>query len=392
MMAFGAGNESRHRAQVVAGVACVLAVGAMVASSSVAHGAPAAAATRIAAKAPAGTIGQFAGIAAVPHSRDAWAIGSVGTPDNSRFFVGHLHAGHWSRVKAPKLGGRYGYLDTVAAGSTKSVWVGGATQIKPGNNRATKPAIWRLVGNKFVAQKLPALGDLSQAVDSISASSATNAWAVGTLVQGAITDQVAFHWNGKKWSAVTVPSGYSQTIFEVSASGPDNAWAVRSDYLAAQYTFVHWNGKAWSLGEAAPAGVTVNSVTTSSAKDAYAIGLTNTARGERSLIYKLKGTKWSSVPLPKPATRATLDSVSMRGKSAWAVGDSSAPVLLRSTGGAWKLENSPGKNYLLYSLSAASATRAYAVGTFDVADSGTPTKTYFEVFTGHSWKGSPSKF
>jgi hypothetical protein len=390
MVTMGELRASRQRVQAVVGLSCVLAVGGLVTGSPVAHGAPAP--TRPAAKAPAGTTGEFSGVAAVPHSRDAWAIGSVGTPDNARFFVGHLHAGHWSRVKAPKLGGRYGYLDAVAAGSTKSVWVGGATQIKPGNNLATKPAIWRVVGNKLVAQKLPALGDLSAAVDSISASSATNAWAVGTLIQGAITAQVGFHWNGKKWSAVTVPSGYSQTIYDVSASGPDNAWALRSDYLAAQYTFVHWNGKVWTLGAAAPAGVTLTSVTTSSAKLAYATGIATTSGGrEKSVIFKLKGTKWVSVPLPRAGTRATLDSVSMRGKSAWAVGDSSVPVLLRSTGGAWKAENSPGKNYLLADVSAASATRAYAVGSFDVPESGTPTRTFFEVFTGHSWKASSSK-
>jgi hypothetical protein len=274
----------------------------------------------------------------------------VGTQDNATFFVGHLHHGHWQKVKTPKLGGRYGSLTTIAAGSAGSVWLGGAIQLKAGS-LVTVPAIWRLKGGKFVAQKLPALSNLSSAVSSISASSATNAWAVGGLYPGATAAQVAFRWNGKKWSAVTVPSGYSQGLYDVSVSGPTNAWALRSDYLASQDTFVHWNGKAWTVGEPAPTGVTLES-----------------------------------------GVHTSLAAVSMHGKSAWAVGGGAKPVLLHSTGGAWKVGNTPGKSYQLVAVSAATVSRAYAVGSFVIPESANPVKTFFDLFSGHSWKGEVSAF
>jgi hypothetical protein len=390
MVARRAGKSSRRRAQAVVGLSCVLAAGGLASGPSAAHAAPAP--MSVAAKAPAGTAGQFTAVAAVPRSTDVWAIGSNGTTDNAHFFVAHFHHGHWQRVKTPNLHGRCGSIDTIAVASAKSVWIGGATQVKCHTNQIViKPAIWRLKGNTFVAQKLPKLNNASGPVNSISASSVNNAWAVGEFYPGVPPAQVAFHWNGKKWSAVTVPSGYSQNLYDVSASGPDNAWALRSDFLAAQDVFVYWNGKVWTVGDPAPTGITLTSVTTSSAKLAYATGISSTGVG-KSVILKFNGTKWSSLTLPKVAAHAGLDAVSMRGKSAWAVGDGSkGAVVVHSAGGAWKTEKSPAKNYQLVSVSAGSATRAYAVGYFDVAGSGNPPRTFFDVRKGHSWKGEPSK-
>jgi hypothetical protein len=392
MAALQAVKVSRKRAEAVLGLSCVLAVGGLVAGPSVAHGAPAP--MSVAAKAPAGTAGQLTAVAAVPRSTDVWAIGSNGTTDNAHFFVGHFHHGHWHKVKTPNLHGRCGSIDTIVAASAKSVWIGGATQVAchSGQIAQTKPAVWQLKGNKFVLQKLPKLSNLSDSVDSISATSPHNAWAVGGLYPGATAAQVALHWNGKKWSAVTVPSGFAQTMYDVNASGPDNAWALRSDYSASQDVFVHWNGKVWTVGDPAPTGITLTSVTTSSRTLAYATGIGSTG-AERSVILKFNGTKWSSLTLPKAAAHAGLAVVSMRGKAAWAVGDGvHGAVLVHSAGGAWKTERSPSKNYRLVSVSAGSATRAYAVGSYDVAGGGHPPRTFFDVLKGHSWKAEPSKF
>jgi hypothetical protein len=391
MVALRAARASRSRAHAVLGLSCVLAAGAFASGPSVAHASPAP--MSVAAKALAGTAGQFTAVAAVPHSTDVWAIGSHGTTDNAHYFVAHFHHGHWQKVKTPNLHGRCGSIDTIAVASAKAVWIGGATQVTchSGQIAQIKPAIWRLKGNTFVAQKLPKMNSASGPVNSISASSLNNAWAVGEFYPGVPPAQVEFRWNGKKWSAVTVPSGYSQNVYDVSVSGPDNAWALRSDFLAAQDVFIHWNGKVWTVGDPAPAGITLTSVATSSSKLAYATGISSTGVG-KSVILKFNGSKWSTVKLPTAAAHAGLDAVSMRGKSVWAVGDGSrGAVVVHSAGGAWKTEKSPAKGYQLVSVSAGSATRAYAVGSYAAAGSSTP-RTFFDVRKGHSWKGEPSKF
>jgi hypothetical protein len=379
---------------VLLGSVGVLVLSAVVIGGSAAHGSPAG--TTVAAKAPAATKGELIGVAAVPHSSDVWVIGSAGTLDNAKFFVARRHHGHWQKVKTPNLHGRCGSIDTIVAASAKSVWLGGAKQVSchTGSIAQTAPAIWQLKGKKFVAQKLPKLSNLSDSVDSVSASSPNDVWAVGGLYPGQTTAQVAFHWNGKKWSAVSVPSGYSQNLYDVSASSPNNAWALRSDYAANQDVFVHWNGKIWTAGDAAPTGFSLGAVATSSAKLAYATGYSNAGSPEKSIILKYNGKTWSKVALPKVGVRSQLDAIAMHGKSVWAIGegDKGRPVLLHSTGGAWKAENSPGKGYQLLSVSAGSATHAYAVGDHSTPASNIPTKTFFDAFAGHAWKGEPSKF
>jgi hypothetical protein len=382
-------GQFRWRALALASVGA-LALGALAQGAPAAHAASAG--IDAAAKAPAGSSGELSAVTAVPHSSDVWAIGSVGTVDNAHFFIGHRHRSRWQKVKAPNLGGRYGALNTIAAASARTVWLGGGRQLKA-SSVATVPTIWRWSGKKFVAQKLPTLSNLSNVVSSISASSATNAWAVGGLYPGPTAAQVAFHWNGKKWSAVTVPSGYSQNLYDVSTSGPNNAWALRSDYLASQTAFVHWNGKQWTENSIAPAGVTLSSVATSSAKLTYATGYsTTTSGGYRSVLLKFNGKTWSKVALAKSISHLLLGQISMHGKSAWVIGVSGArPMILHTTGDAWQAERSPGKGYQLTSVSAGSATHAYAVGDYTAPSSGNPPRTFFAALTGHSWKAEPSK-
>jgi hypothetical protein len=380
---------------VVLGSASVVVLGVLGMGGSLAHGTPSG--PSVAVKVPAGRTGELTGVAAVPHSSDVLALGLNGTTDNAKFFVGRRHHGRWQKLATPNLHGRCGVINAIAAGSSKSVFLGGATQLKcpTGGFVETAPAIWRLKGSKFVAQKLPALNAAnSGAVGAISASSATNAWAVGSLYPGPTAAQEAFHWNGKKWSAVTIPAGYSQGMFAVSTSGPTNAWGLQSDYQLNQFSLVQWNGKVWTVVASEPTGMALTSVATSSAKLAYAVGFNNQdISHNHSFLLKFNGKTWSNVALPKVAVHSMLNGVTMHGRSAWIIGTEGAhPILLHSTGGVWKVENDPGKSYQLMAVNAASTAHAYAVGLHDVADSGSPSRTYFEMFSGHSWKGEPSKF
>jgi hypothetical protein len=384
--------QTSPRARAVAlGSLGVLMAGILAAGGAAAQGAPHRA-DAAAAKVPPGIAqATLSAVTAVPHSTDVWAIGGTGSGvDNEHFFTAHRHGGRWKRIKAPKLRGRYGVLDTFAAASPKAVWLGGGIQVAGIQNL---PSIWRWNGKSFAAAKLPKLANGAVDITSISASSATNAWAVGGIYPLGSGGQAALHWNGKKWSAVAFPEGLDfEGLSVVSTSGPDNAWAVRTDGA-----LVHWDGKTWSVDGAAPAGAQLTGVATSSPKLAYAVGSKPLPSGhQQTVIMRFNGKTWSTVKVAKSIDLVGLREVTMHGKSAWALGvhftsRSSVPVILHTSGGAWHAQNSPGgRSYEMTSISAASATRAYAAGFYyDFATA--QGRSFFDVFNGHRWNGTPSK-
>jgi len=323
-------------------------------------------------------------IAAVPHSTDLWAVGRASSSVGFHFLVGHLHHGHWRPAKLPTLGGPYAQVNVVAAGSAGTVWLGGGRQAQGIQN---DPTIWRLSGRKFKAMKLPKMQVCDCDITSISASSATNAWAVGSIdtVNGTTFTNVALQWNGKKWSAVSNPADIDFSA--VSTSAPNNAWALGSSDYAGQ-SLQHWNGSVWAQDGTIPTGVSLFGIATSSPKLAYAVGEgppRPTTGKMPPVVLTFNGVKWSSVSLGKHVLAAPLTSVSMHGKSVWVTGYRQA---FHSTGGSWH-KQVLGKHYTLDAVAALSASHAYAGGS--VANT-TSYRSFLEAYSGRSWKPKPSKF
>jgi hypothetical protein len=75
----------------------------------------------------------------------------------------------------------------------------------------------------------------NQQLEAVSASSKTDAWAVGTI---------AAHWNGTNWSRVTLPKPAGTFLTAVTDISPTNAWAA-GFYTASsgnQHPVIeHWN-------------------------------------------------------------------------------------------------------------------------------------------------------
>ena len=400
-----ASGHLRRRAVVAVGVASAAAL-MTIGGGAVATGAPRhqlrsgvthrSAVPLRSAKAGRATAGDFNGVAAVPHSSDLWAIG--GTPTKyvgvTRPFAARRHNGRWQRFSGLNVGAADagGGLSTVAVGSKSAVWVGGDVQYK--KTIQDLPAIWRLKGKRFVRAKLPNMENGVASITSISASSARNAWAVGGAYVLPAGTLAAFHWNGKTWSTVPMPEpSFDQTPVSVSTSSTTNAWATDGSNL------FHWNGKLWTTDGTAAAGVQLSSVATSGPKLAYAVGfLSKSTGGYSTVIMRFNGTSWTTLKLAKGTAGDSLRQVSIVGKSAWAVGtynnvkaDTSSPAMLHTTGGQWKSQKTEGAKYILSSVSAASAKRAYAVGTYLHGTTYRVAYTFLDVYNGHSWKSAPSK-
>jgi hypothetical protein len=301
------------------------------------------------AKAPPSQLGLLSAVATVPRSSTIWTVATNGVPSFPKYFELYGKPGHLKRVKPPKLGGRYGSIDAVAAGSSKEVWLGGGRQVV---GIQEVPAIWRWTGKRFVGVKLPAMEDGAVAITSISASSPTNAWAAGSTTLTPSGTDVAFHWNGKRWSAFPIPFDFTA----VSTSGPDNAWGFAGDY------FMHWNGKAWAADGMASTDVSIYDIATSSSKLAYAVGENTATSPYRSVILKFNGSSWSTATLGKGLGHLQLLRIAMHRTSAWAEGTGTHQIVLHSSGGAFTHETTFGTSDDILGLAAASGTRAYAVG------------------------------
>jgi hypothetical protein len=175
--------------------------------------------------------------------------------------------------------------------------------------------------------------------------SSSNCWAVGSYGSGGAQLNQALHWNGTKWSSVTVPDpgGTAQndinTLFGVRCTGAKNCWAVGYYVSGGELNqALHWNGTKWSVvGTPDPAGTATGEfndlldVSCASASDCWAVGEYGvlTASGEIILnqVLHWNGSGWSAATVPNPGGSANNDANALesvrcnsKGNSCWAVG------------------------------------------------------------------------
>ena len=159
--------------------------------------------------------------------------------------------------------------------------------------------------------------------------SPANAWAVGLGSGGALLE----HWNGSAWSTVTIPDpdftpGADESI---SASSATDVWVVGTTVNTTTGTTsaeaLHFNGTAWTVVPMAQPGTntpTIGAVTAISATNAWAVGEdigATSAVGGSTLIEHWNGTSWSIVPSPTPGADPGLTGVAARGSGdVYAVG------------------------------------------------------------------------
>ena len=106
---------------------------------------------------------------------------------------------------------------------------------------------------------------------AVTATSATNAWAVGSFIA---------HWDGRKWRTQSSPSTGTCLLHlqGVTAISPRDAWAVGWCRTGASTHSIieHWNGRRWGLQAWQDPGRTTSSevagVTATSASRAWAVG------------------------------------------------------------------------------------------------------------------------
>jgi hypothetical protein len=182
--------------------------------------------------------GVFRAVAATS-ATNAWAVTYAGRHVPP---IIHWNGRRWGQVASPDIGRPYGLFD-VATTSAKEVWaVGSAPE---GSSRALllhwNGRRWTCALSRQIHP--PKFPDLYLA--AISASSADNAWAVGSYFDSA-ERALAVHWNGHTWKQVMTPrpgpvNGLQDVAFIPQS---DAVWAVDAGDLG-MTSMLHWNGTAW---------------------------------------------------------------------------------------------------------------------------------------------------
>jgi hypothetical protein len=256
---------------------------------------------------------------------------------------------------------------------------------------------------------------------SVATVSDSDAWAVGYHSGAAFTNVGAKalidNWNGTAWSPAATPAtpGNTALLLGVSASSATDAWAVGRTQInksSFEGLALHWNGTAWSVSAGFPAalspvgGASAAGVTDISPSDAYAIG--NSAATAVGSLAHWNGTAWSPVTLPLPPnanSNTTLNAISAHGRSdVWIVGtfldsanDRNETFSEHFNGTAWSVVRMPpvsGSNinafFRFNGIKANSRSDVWAVGDRGVIDVPSSQKTLIEHFNGTAWSIVPS--
>lgn len=338
--------------------------------------------------------GEIHVVQAAGHSKDLWVITDM---SNGDYNVARRHLGIWHTLPATPARDS-GQLFTVTAPTAAAVWVAGDVY----STGAQLPAIFAWNGTTLASQQLPTLvlkRDDNPAIDSISAASATNAWAVGSAMyadrdeNGRPADPVALRWNGDSWTAVRTPQPF-QSVVDL---GPRNAWAVADN----SYLY-HWNGTAWMLGFRVPSRDELSDISASSPHNVVAVGDDNARTGDGephngTYVLHFDGKKWTQMSVtPKLKTPLYFRAVTVVGKSAWAIASEPssfglASVILHTSGRSWRIQQTEHDGQFLADVTASSTKRVLAGGNVSGAEIG-GTPTFLEAYNGKHWKQVDSRF
>jgi hypothetical protein len=306
--------------------------------------------------------------------------------------------GGWTAASVPPLAGNVD-LQGASALNNSDAWAVGA-QIADAEQPPAPAVAYHWNGTTWSLTPTPNLG-VAVGLESVSASSPTDAWAVGGINLGPRDHGTLIeHWNGSTWSVAqeNAETGQGVQLDGVVGLSSTDAWAVGDSSGLVE----HWNGKTWRLvtlpdpSFTPAAGQAISAV---SAKNLWILGFTvNSATGvATSESLHFNGTSWTAAPLQQPnATNFGLNSLSaISAKDIWAVGQvrpsstaaNGSTLIEHYNGTAWSIVPSPtpGFDPTLTGVAGRSATDAYAVGNELPSANGGPEQALILRWDGKSW-------
>jgi hypothetical protein len=200
---------------------------------------------------------------------------------------------------------------------------------------------WRVVRTQNPSGGSLGLANLD--LSSVSASSATDAWAVGS--SGGGTEPTGEHWNGKAWTIATFASGPDtpSSLNGVDDLNPTDAWAVGD--TGGRTLIEHWNGTSWAVvaspdPETGPGAFDeLEAVSGTSPNDLWAVGTFSDGENFSALLLlNFNGTAWTFFSPPSEGDEFGEAVTVVSAHDAWAVGDDLAgTVSAHFNGTSWTM-------------------------------------------------------
>lgn len=172
---------------------------------------------------------------AVLSATSAWAVGT--SPWGQE--IAHWNGTSWVEAPAPAFPGDTG-LSAVSALSATDVWAVGFDR--------SKGLIEHWNGSAWEQVPIPSA---VIAMTGVAVTRADDAWVVGDSPGSDGNMPIVMHWNGRAWTQVSAPSqtAYPDQLNSMTALSATDAWAVG---VEGSYPLIlSWNGTRWNT---APAG------------------------------------------------------------------------------------------------------------------------------------------
>jgi hypothetical protein len=178
---------------------------------------------------------------------DIWAAGEAVMPGGETYLplLEHWDGEQWSVVSSfPRTGSIK--LNGLAAVSARNIWVAGENFPSP---TTTQGLLAQWDGSRWKLFPFPDVFSF----EYLSASAPDDIWAIDTPLAAPSTSQIQ-HWDGRKWSTMPLPQlssegTYYASLFGITAVTARNVWAVGTlrlkDDMTEQFLVLHWNGKTW---------------------------------------------------------------------------------------------------------------------------------------------------
>jgi len=234
----------------------------------------------------------------------------------------------WQVVPTHKLGAGDNVLASVSAASATDAWAVGTYD--PSTTSPIVTLAQHFDGTRWTAFPLPNVGLQENVLLGVSMPSPGKAWAVGYFVNGKFEQQtLILHFDGSGWSVVPSPSpGAQQNIlYGVAAVSDSDVWAVggEEDSNGLWRTLTeHWDGSSWTVVKAVDSGSSGNqfyAVKAIASGNVYAVGQQAGAGfPNQALIEHWNGSAWSVVSSPADAATVLPLGVTATASSLTAVG------------------------------------------------------------------------
>jgi hypothetical protein len=279
---------------------------------------------------------------AVISANDAWAVGiSNNTGTSSRTLAEHWNGTSWSIKPTANPDTRINTLLSVSAVASNNVWAVGYYDINATNlhDSATLAEHWNGTSWSKVATANPTVGANFLGVTTIAAN---NVWAVGRYYNFGPNswNTLIEHYNGSTWSVVASANSNTSDYNEldtISAFSSTDIWAVGfhapvigSSLGTYQSLAEHWDGSSWTLVATPNTATGDNALIGVNALEAnHAVGvgygdfvINSTPQEGEAWDLTLGGS--TNVVLNASASDNGFQSVARAGDGVWAVGFASA--------------------------------------------------------------------